>query len=186
MSKKNFEKKKIKKKNFFCENEKLNYPRFLGDFYYHGTMNVPCISELLSIRNWVTFCGFDLHRVSLSPWMTICQKTRLDYKPSTRQKEMSNSDIFFLGGWEGQDYLMFQFLFKIRNSKIVFSLWYNVRSYSDRKKWAKLKSIEKYMCCPMEAHCRKMSQFDFICIQFCQKKLNQIFWINFKGKYNFL
>ena len=59
MSKKNFEKKKIQKKIFFCENEKLNYPRLLGDFYYHGTMNVPCISELSSIRNWVTFCGQD-------------------------------------------------------------------------------------------------------------------------------
>ena len=46
-----------KKKNFFCENEKSNYPRFLGDFYYHGTMNIPCISEMSSICNWVTFCG---------------------------------------------------------------------------------------------------------------------------------
>ena len=49
--------KKSKKFFFFCENEKLDYPRFLGDFYYHGKMNVPCISEPKSIRNWVTFCG---------------------------------------------------------------------------------------------------------------------------------
>ena len=54
------EKKKFSKIFFFfCENEKLNYARFLGDFYYHGTMNVPCISEKMSIRNWVTFCGSD-------------------------------------------------------------------------------------------------------------------------------
>ena len=50
-------KKKISKKKKFCENEKLNYFRFLGHFYYHGTLNVPSISELKSIRNWVTFCG---------------------------------------------------------------------------------------------------------------------------------
>ena len=54
---KNLSKNFFPKKFFFCENEKLNYPRFLGDFYYHGTMNVPCISESTSIRNWVTFCG---------------------------------------------------------------------------------------------------------------------------------
>ena len=57
MSKKIFKKKIFKKKIFFCENEKLNYFRFLGHFYYHGTLNVPCISESKSIRNWVTFCG---------------------------------------------------------------------------------------------------------------------------------
>ena len=55
--KKNFKKKIFKKENFFCENEKLNYFRFLGHFYYHGTMNLPCISKSTSIRNWVTFCG---------------------------------------------------------------------------------------------------------------------------------
>ena len=55
LTKKFFEKKKIQKKIFFCENEKLNYTRFLGVFYYHWTMNVPCISEKMSIRNWVTF-----------------------------------------------------------------------------------------------------------------------------------
>ena len=54
---KNFYEKKIKKNIFFCENEKLDYPRFLGVFYYHGTMNLPCIREPTSIRNWVTFCG---------------------------------------------------------------------------------------------------------------------------------
>ena len=57
-------KKKISKKYFFCENEKLDYPRFLGDFYYHGTMNLPCIIELTSIRNWVTFCGFFIPELS--------------------------------------------------------------------------------------------------------------------------
>ena len=36
---------------------RVRYPRFLGDFYYHGTMNVPSISEKMSIRNLVTFCG---------------------------------------------------------------------------------------------------------------------------------
>ena len=59
---KNFYEKKIKKNIFFCENEKLDYPRFLVDFYYHGTINVPCIKEPTSIRNWVTFCDRNL------PW----------------------------------------------------------------------------------------------------------------------
>ena len=59
-SKKFYEKKKKKKKKkffffFFCENEKLDDPRYLGDFYYRGTMNVPCIRESTSICNWVTF-----------------------------------------------------------------------------------------------------------------------------------
>jgi len=54
--KKKFTKKKIKnKKN--CENSKFDNPRFLGAFYYHGTMNVPCISKQESIRNWRTYCG---------------------------------------------------------------------------------------------------------------------------------
>ena len=57
MPKKFVEKKKSKKNFFFCETEKLDYPRFLGVFYYHGTMNLPCIREPTSIRNWVTFCG---------------------------------------------------------------------------------------------------------------------------------
>ena len=47
--------KKIKK-NSFCETEKSDYPRFLGHFYYHGTIDLPCISKPTSIRNWVTFC----------------------------------------------------------------------------------------------------------------------------------
>ena len=37
------------KKKKKCENEKLDYPRFLVDFYYHGTINVPCIREPMSI-----------------------------------------------------------------------------------------------------------------------------------------
>ena len=37
----------------------MNYFRFLGHFYYHGTLNVPSISETKSIRNWVTFCGLE-------------------------------------------------------------------------------------------------------------------------------
>ena len=53
-------KKKIPKNIFFCENEKLDYPRFLGDFYCNGTMNLPCIREPTSIRNWVTFCGVSI------------------------------------------------------------------------------------------------------------------------------
>ena len=35
MAKKIVENYFFTKKNFFCENEKLDYPRFLGDFYYH-------------------------------------------------------------------------------------------------------------------------------------------------------
>ena len=50
--KKNFEKKKKS-----CEISNLNKPRFLRDFYSHGTMNVPCTSKQESIRNWRTFCG---------------------------------------------------------------------------------------------------------------------------------
>ena len=53
-------KKKNQKKNFFCENEKLDYTRFLEDFYYHGTLILPCIRGRTSIRNWVTFCEHDL------------------------------------------------------------------------------------------------------------------------------
>ena len=45
--------------NFFCENRKLDYHRFLGDIFYHGTLNLPCIRESTSIRNWVTFCGLN-------------------------------------------------------------------------------------------------------------------------------
>ena len=55
--KKFVEKKKFQKKNFFCETEKLDYPKFLGDFYYHGRLNLPCIREQMRIRNWVTFCA---------------------------------------------------------------------------------------------------------------------------------
>ena len=55
----------FQKKNFFCENEKLDYPRFLEDFYYHGTMILPCIREPTSIRNWVTFCGRSIINLKL-------------------------------------------------------------------------------------------------------------------------
>ena len=48
--------KKIKKKKN-CGNSKLDYPRYLRDFYYHGTMNVSCIRQQETIRNWGTFCG---------------------------------------------------------------------------------------------------------------------------------
>ena len=50
-------KKIVEKKKKNCENEKLDYPRYLGEFYYHGTMNLLCISKPTSIHNWVTFCG---------------------------------------------------------------------------------------------------------------------------------
>jgi hypothetical protein len=51
--------KKIEKKKFEknCENSKLVYPRYLGYFYYHGTIILPCIRQQETIRNWVTFCG---------------------------------------------------------------------------------------------------------------------------------
>ena len=49
---KNFEKKKIKKKNFFCDNSKLDKTKFLGDFYFHRTMNVPS-----SIQKWLFATG---------------------------------------------------------------------------------------------------------------------------------
>ena len=58
--KKFLEKKKIQKKFFFCENEKLDYPRVLGVFYYHGTIILPCIIKPTSICNWVTFCSVSL------------------------------------------------------------------------------------------------------------------------------
>ena len=47
--------KKKEKKN--CEIRKFDYPIYLGYFYYHGTMILPCTSKPASIRNWVTFCG---------------------------------------------------------------------------------------------------------------------------------
>ena len=50
-----------KKKN--CENLKLVYSRFLRDFYYHGTMNVPCIRRQETIRNWGTFCAFNIKAI---------------------------------------------------------------------------------------------------------------------------
>ena len=62
-------KKKIIKKifdfYFFCENSKLVYPRYLGYFYYHGTMILPCIRQQETIHNWVTFCGFNQWQHSL-------------------------------------------------------------------------------------------------------------------------
>ena len=69
-------KKKFQKKIFFCENEKLNYPRFLGHFYYHGTLNVPSISKKMSIRNWGTFCG-----TSKSPWSFFSRSKHQCAKP---------------------------------------------------------------------------------------------------------
>ena len=41
--KKIWKKKFEKKKN--CENSKLFYPRYLGYFYYHGSMILPCIRQ---------------------------------------------------------------------------------------------------------------------------------------------
>ena len=52
------------KKIFFCENEKLDCTRFLEDFYYHGTLNLPSIRGLTSICNWITFCGLSPSNVS--------------------------------------------------------------------------------------------------------------------------
>ena len=50
--------KKDEKKSFLCENSKLVYPRYLGYFYYHRKMILPCIRQQETIHNWVTFCGF--------------------------------------------------------------------------------------------------------------------------------
>ena len=47
---------RIKKNEKKCENSKSLYPRFLGDFYFYGTMNVSCTRQQESIRNWGTFC----------------------------------------------------------------------------------------------------------------------------------
>ena len=58
---KKFVKKICQKKKNSCENEKLDLPRYLGTFYYHGTMILSCISEPTSIRNWVTFCDFTIY-----------------------------------------------------------------------------------------------------------------------------
>ena len=55
---------------FFCENSKLLQPRFFRDFYFHGTMNVPCTRQQESIRNWRTFCGLYSLQVT-----TGCVKT---------------------------------------------------------------------------------------------------------------
>ena len=66
--KKKLKKKSLKKNN--CENSKLVYPRFLEDFYSHGTMNVPCTRQQESICNWGTFCGNNL-RVSHKTYVLI-------------------------------------------------------------------------------------------------------------------
>ena len=51
--------KNRKRKN--CENSKLVNPRYLGYFYYHGKMILPCIKQQETIRNWVTFCGYIIY-----------------------------------------------------------------------------------------------------------------------------
>ena len=69
-----FEKKKnLKFYYYFCDNSKLVKPRFLRDFYFHGTLNVPCTSKQESIRNWRTFCGQTYH--SLLSWLQHIEVT---------------------------------------------------------------------------------------------------------------
>ena len=73
-------KKKIKKKIFFCETEKLDYPRFLGDFYYHGILNLPCISKSTSIRNWVTFCASCISKRYRPSNCSTCSNAYLNFR----------------------------------------------------------------------------------------------------------
>ena len=54
----------------FCPSQSTDKPRYLRYFYEEGKINVPCISKLTSIRNWVTFCGpilFSYYEESLIP-----------------------------------------------------------------------------------------------------------------------
>ena len=37
--------------------QSTDYPRYLGDFYYGGTLILQCIKQLATICNWVTFCA---------------------------------------------------------------------------------------------------------------------------------
>ena len=72
---------KIKIKNkilkfiyFVCENSKLVYPRYLGYFYYHGTMILPCIRQPETFRNWVNFCGQGIS-ILLQNWFQLIVRT---------------------------------------------------------------------------------------------------------------
>ena len=51
----------------FCPSQSTDKPRYLRYFYEEGRINVPCISKLTSIRNWVTFCGFYCSVVPYQP-----------------------------------------------------------------------------------------------------------------------
>ena len=69
----------LRSKKKFCENSKLVYPRYLGYFYYHGTMIFPCIRQQETIRNCVTFCA----RITLSwffSWLCFTSLVMLSSK----------------------------------------------------------------------------------------------------------
>ena len=38
--------------------QSTDYAKYLGDFYYGGTLILQCIKQLATIRNWVTFCEY--------------------------------------------------------------------------------------------------------------------------------
>ena len=43
-------------------------PRYLGDFYYGGTLILQCIKQPATIRNWVTFCGSRVSKSFMNPF----------------------------------------------------------------------------------------------------------------------
>ena len=65
-------KKKSKKRKFFCDNSKLDKTKFLGDFYFHRTMNVPS-----SIQKWLFATGLLSVVNSLGLIWSHCYFTRL-------------------------------------------------------------------------------------------------------------
>ena len=42
--------------------QSVHYPRYLADFYYRGTLILQCIKQSATIRNWVTFCGYNKNK----------------------------------------------------------------------------------------------------------------------------
>ena len=56
----------------FCMYQSTDYPKYLGDFYYGGTLILQCIKQLATIPNWVTFCGSGLDSLAARCLAWIC------------------------------------------------------------------------------------------------------------------
>ena len=49
--------------------QSTDYPRYLGDFYYGGTLILQCIKQPVTIHNWVTFCGTEGSSAKFPTWI---------------------------------------------------------------------------------------------------------------------